>query len=45
MGPKEGITDCEHLVTRAVAAPGFRKHFFENCQCDAMRAFVEELCK
>ena len=45
MGPKDGITACEHLVTRAVAAPGFRKHFFENCQCDAMRAFVEELCK
>ena len=45
MGPKEGITACEHLVSRAVAAPGFRKHFFENCQCDAMRAFVEELCK
>ena len=45
MGPKEGITACEHLVSRAVAAPGFQKHFFENCQCDAMRAFVEELCK
>ena len=45
MGPKDGITACEHLVTRAVAAPGFRKHFFENCQCDAMRAYMEELCK
>lgn len=45
MGPKDGITNCEHLVTKAVAAPGFKKYFFENCKCDAMRAYIEEISK
>ena len=45
MGPKDGITNCEHLVTKAVAAPGFKKYFFENCKCDAMKAYIEEISK
>lgn len=45
MGPKDGITNCEHLVTKAVAAPGFKKYFFDNCKCDAMKAYIEEISK
>ena len=45
MGPRDGITNCEHLVTKAVAAPGFKKYFFDNCKCDAMKAYIEETSK
>lgn len=45
MGPRDGITNCEHLVTKAVAAPGFKKYFFDNCKCDAMKAYIEEISK
>lgn len=41
--PAEGITDMEHLVSRAVAAPGFRKLFAVNCKDNAVKAYVESL--
>lgn len=45
MGPVEGITANEKLVTRAVNCEGFKKLFFENCKCDEMKAYIESLIK
>ena len=41
--PVEGITNMEHLVTRAVAAPGFHKLFAENCPEGAIKEYVKTL--
>ena len=45
MPAAEGVTNCEHLVSRAVAGPKFRELFFANCKNDELRAYVEKLLK
>ena len=45
MPAAEGVTNCEHLVSRAVAGPKFRELFFANCKNDELRAYVENLLK
>ncbi len=43
MEPVEGITNMEHLVSRAVAGERFRELFFASCKSDAIKAYVESL--
>jgi len=43
LGAEEGITDIEHLVTRAVSGQSFRKLFRKNCPQGSIRDYVEEL--
>lgn len=45
MEPVEGITNMEHLVSRAVAGERFRELFFASCKDDAIKAYVESLLK
>ncbi len=45
MAPVEGITNMEHLVSRAVAGPRFKELFFANCKNEAIKAYVEKLLK
>ena len=45
MEPVEGITNMEHLVSRAVAGERFRELFFASCKNDAIKAYVESLLK